>query len=56
MTKLQFKKKSLVCQLLNCVRLFATPLTAARRAPLSMGFSRQEPWRGQPLIYVTNSW
>ena len=49
MTKLQFKKKSLVCQLLNCVRLFATPLTAARRAPLSMGFSRQEPWRGAAI-------
>ena len=24
------------------VRLFATPWTAARQAPLSMGFSRQE--------------
>ena len=26
----------------NCVRLFATPWTVARQAPLSMGFSRQE--------------
>ena len=25
---------------------FATPLTVARQAPLSMGFSRQEFWSG----------
>ena len=25
----------------SCVRLFVTPWTAARQAPLSMGFSRQ---------------
>ena len=30
----------------SCVRLFATPWTAARWAPLSMGFSRQEDWSG----------
>ena len=29
--------------------LFATPWTAARQAPLSMGFSRQEYWSGVPL-------
>ena len=29
-------------KLLSCVRLFATPWTAAYQAPLSMGFSRQE--------------
>ena len=28
------------------VQLFATPWTAARQAPLSMGFSRQEYWSG----------
>ena len=28
------------------VRLFATLWTAARQAPLSMGFSRQEHWSG----------
>ena len=28
------------------VRLFATPWTVARQAPLSMGFSRQEYWSG----------
>ena len=26
----------------SCVRLFVTPWTVARQAPLSMGFSRQE--------------
>ena len=30
------------------VRLCATPRTAARQAPLSMGFSRQEYWSGLP--------
>ena len=30
------------------VRLFATPWTVARLAPLSLGFSRQEYWSGLP--------
>ena len=30
------------------VRLFATPWTVARQAPLSMGFFRQEYWSGLP--------
>ena len=36
---------------LSPVRLFATPWTAAYQAPpsMSMGFSRQEYWRGLPL-------
>ena len=34
---------------LSCVRLFATPWTAAHQAPPSMGFSRQEYWSGLPL-------
>ena len=34
---------------LSCVRLLATPWTAAHQAPPSMGFSRQEYWRGLPL-------
>ena len=34
---------------LSLVRLLATPWTAAHQAPLSMGFSRQEYWRGVPL-------
>ena len=36
-------------QLLSHVRLFATPWTAARQAPLSMGFSWQEHWSGLPF-------
>ena len=31
------------------VQLSATPWTMARQAPLSMGFSRQEYWRGLPF-------
>ena len=37
------------------VRLCATPETAARQAPLSMGFSRQEYWSGVPLPSLKNS-
>ena len=33
---------------LSCVRLLATPWTAAHKAPPSMGFSRQEYWSGVP--------
>ena len=36
-------------KLLSHVRLFVTPWTAAYQAPLSMGFSRQEYWRGLPF-------
>ena len=36
-------------KLLSCVRLLATPWTAAYQAPLSMRFSRQEYWSGVPL-------
>ena len=35
-------------KLFSCVRLFATPWTAAYQAPPSMGFSRQEYWSGVP--------
>ena len=31
------------------VRLYATPWTAAHQAPPSLGFSRQEHWRGLPV-------
>ena len=34
---------------LSCVRLLATPWTAAYQAPPSMGFSRQEYWSALPL-------
>ena len=33
-------------KLLSCVRLLATPWTAAYQVPPSMGFSRQEYWSG----------
>ena len=36
-------------KLLSCVRLLATPWTAAYQAPPYMGFSRQEYWSGVPL-------
>ena len=34
---------------LSRVQLLATPWSAAHQAPPSMGFSRQEYWRGVPL-------
>ena len=37
-----------VC-VLSHVQLFATPWTVAQKAPLSMGFSRQEYWSGFPF-------
>ena len=38
------------CYLLSHVQLFATPLTVAHQAPLSMGLSRQEYWSGLPCL------
>ena len=38
-----------VCESLSCVWLCVAPWTAARQAPLSMGFSRQEYWDGLPF-------
>ena len=35
--------------MLSCVRFFTTPWTVAHKAPLSMGFSRQEYWSGLPF-------
>ena len=35
---------------LSRVQLFATPWTAARQAPLSMGFFRQEYWSGLHVL------
>ena len=40
-----------VC-MLSHVRLFATLWTVAFQPPLSMGFSRQEYWRGLPQRYT----
>ena len=42
-------KYSVIVQWLSFVRLFVTPWTTAGQAPLSMGFPRQELWRGLPL-------
>ena len=36
---------------LSHVQLFVTLWTVAHQAPLSMGFSRQEYWRGLPFPY-----
>ena len=36
-------------QSLSHVQLFVTPWTIAHQAPLSMGFPRQEYWRGLPF-------
>ena len=36
-------------QSLSHVQLFVTPWTVARRAPLSMEFSRQDYWSGLPF-------
>ena len=33
----------------SCVRLCATPETAAHQAPPSLGFSRKEHWSGLPF-------
>ena len=42
-------KRKVKVKSLSRVRLLATPWTAARQAPPSMGFSRQECWSGVPL-------
>ena len=51
--KLWVKLRSTLLLLLlsrfSCVRLCATPLTAAHQAPPSLGFSRQEHWSGSPF-------
>ena len=43
------RKWKVEVKLLSCVRLLATPWTAAHQAPSPMGFSRQEYWSGVPL-------
>ena len=43
-------------KLLSCVRLLATPWTAAYQAPPSMGSSRQEYWSGVPLTRLKFKW
>ena len=49
-TRLKFSANvGMHAQSLSCVRLFATPWTVACQVPLTMGFSRQEYWRGLPF-------
>ena len=43
------KKVKVKVKSLSRVQLFLTPWTAACQAPLSMGFSRQEYWSGEPF-------
>ena len=43
------RKQKRHCQSLGGVQLFATLWTVAHKAPLSVGFSRQEYWSGQPF-------
>ena len=45
---LEYSQELRSAKSLSRVRLFATPGTVARQAPLSMGFSRQEYWSGLP--------
>ena len=40
--------KCLACQVTSVMSDFVTPWTLAHKAPLSMGFSRQEYWSGLP--------
>ena len=42
-------KQKVKVKSLGCVRLLATPWSAAYQAPPSMGFSRQEYWSGLPF-------
>ena len=42
-----------VCvQLLHCVLLFVTLWIVTHQAPLSVGFSRQQYWRGLPCPHL----
>ena len=49
-------KRKVKVKSLSCIRLFATPWTAAYQAPQSMRFSRQEYWSGVPLPSPTPSY
>ena len=44
-----FSKNTRKVKSLSRVRLFVTPWTVAYQAPPSMGFSRQECWKGLPF-------
>ena len=46
---LDWRLEMLLLSRISCVRLCATPLTAAYQAPPSLGFSKQEHWSGLPF-------
>ena len=52
--KAEIKLPTSIVQSLSCIWLFAIPGTVAHQAPLSMGFSRQECWRGLPFPTPTS--
>ena len=54
--KVKSEKWKVKVKSLSRVRLLATSWTAAHRAPLSMGFSRQEYWSGVPLPSPGEEW
>ena len=43
-------KKACACLLLSHIQLPAIPWTVAHQGPLSLGFPRQEYWRGLPFL------
>ena len=47
-------QKTVKVNSLSHVRLFVTPWTVAHQAPPSMGFSRQEYWRGCHFLLQGN--
>ena len=47
---------SAIVQSLSCVQLCVTPWTVAHKAPLSMGFSRQEYWSVFPFPFPVSLW
>ena len=53
--KVQNAVRACVLSHFSRVRLSATPWTVARQALLSMGFSRQEYWRGLPFPSPQNA-
>ena len=48
--RFDFKACDCVLSRFSYVRLFVTPWTAARQAPLSVEFFRQEYWSGLPFL------
>ena len=45
----RIREKHKMVSMFRHFQLFETPWTVARQAPVSMGFPRQEYWRGLPF-------